>query len=298
MNTEHQQLLDEFLDNIWLEAGVSKNTLSSYRSDLKAFAVFCETQSVSLMGADKLIFREYLAMRHAEGFNARSTARFLSCARRLYRWLLAANRIKHDPTIHIDNPKASKPLPSSLTEEDVERLINAPDTNTTLGLRDRAMIEVLYASGLRVTELVSLEMTSLNLSQGVVRVMGKGSKERLVPVGESAMDWVQKYVDEAREVLTRGNTTDIIFLSQQGQQMTRQTFWHRLKKMAFEAGIRAKISPHTLRHAFATHLLNHGADLRVVQMLLGHSDVATTTIYTHIANARLEALYHEHHPRA
>lgn len=298
MNNEHKLQLDEFLDNLWLEAGVSKNTLSSYRADLKAFAQFCEKASGSLLGADKHTLRAYLAMRHAEGFSARSTARFLSCARRFYRWHLSAGRLTQDPTVHIDNPKAAKPLPSTLSEEDVEKLINAPDTNTTLGLRDRAMIEVLYASGLRVSELVSLEMTSVNLSQGIVRVMGKGSKERLVPLGESAMEWVEKYIEQAREALSRGNLTDIVFLSQQGQKMTRQTFWHRLKKMAFEAGVRAKLSPHTLRHAFATHLLNHGADLRVVQMLLGHSDVATTTIYTHIANARLEALYHEHHPRA
>lgn len=298
MNNENQALVNEFLDNIWLESGVSQNTLSAYRTDLKLFVDFLEKRSKSLLKVSRSNLQDYLAYRVEQGLKARSTARFLSCARRLYRWLLSLKRISKDPTLNIDSPKSGKPLPSSLSEEDVEKLLNASDTRTILGLRDRAMLEVLYATGLRVTELISLELTSVNFNQGAVRVIGKGDKERLVPLGESAAEWLQQYMDDARESLTLGNITDVIFLSQQGQKMTRQTFWHRIKKMAFDAGVKAKISPHTLRHAFATHLLNHGADLRVVQMLLGHSDVATTTIYTHIANARLEALYKDHHPRA
>lgn len=298
MNSENQQILDEFLDNLWLESGVSKNTLVSYRFDLKAMAEFMESKKIRLISVDLNSLRDYLGHRHQLGLSARSTSRTLASIRRFYRYLLALNQIRKDPSVSLENPKASKPLPSSLSEKDVDKLLNAPDINTALGLRDRAMLEVLYATGLRVTELISLDINSINLSQGVVRVIGKGNKERLVPMGEDSLDWLKKYMDSARASLSQGYLSDTVFLSQQGQQMTRQTFWVRIKKMAEESGVKARISPHTLRHAFATHLLNHGADLRVVQMLLGHSDVATTTIYTHIANARLEALYQEHHPRA
>lgn len=298
MLNKNWDIVSEFLDNIWLESGLSQNTLSAYRMDLKQFVDFLEKQSKSLLEVDRACLQAYLAYRVDKGLKARSTARFLSCTRRLYQWLLSLGRVKKDPTLNIDNPKSAKPLPSSLSEEDVEKLLAAPDLSTTLGLRDRAMLEVVYASGLRVTELISLEKTSVNLNQGVVRVVGKGDKERLVPLGDQAIDWLERYMNDARENLSAGHITDTVFLSQRGQQMTRQTFWHRIKLLAQKAGIHAKISPHTLRHAFATHLLNHGADLRVVQMLLGHSDVATTTIYTHIANARLESLYKDHHPRS
>ena len=298
MNLENQALIDQFLDALWLESGVSKNTLSSYRSDLKALAEFVEKKRVGLLKVKLDLLKAYLAQRHREGLSARSTARFLASARRFYRWLLSIRQIQKDPSVSLENPKMAKPLPASLSEEDVMRLIEAPDINSTLGLRDRAMLEVLYATGLRVSELIGLEINSVNLSQGVVRVMGKGSKERLVPMGDEALEWLNKYINNSRVGLAQGVISDDLFISQQGKKMTRQAFWHRIKKMAQEAGIRSCISPHTLRHAFATHLLNHGADLRVVQMLLGHSDVATTTIYTHIANARLEALYHQHHPRA
>ena len=298
MNQENQQIIDEFLDALWLESGVSKNTLVSYRFDLKALADFAEKHQVSLALVNLGLLKEYLAHRFHIGLSARSTSRMLASIRRFYRWLLNIHRINKDPSISLENPKAAKPLPTSLSEQDVNKLLEAPNVGTDLGLRDRAMLEVLYATGLRVTELISLDINGINLSQGIVRVMGKGSKERLVPMGDEALDWLNKYLDHARVNLAQGYLSETVFLSRQGAQMTRQTFWHRIKKMAEQAGIRTRISPHTLRHAFATHLLNHGADLRVVQMLLGHSDVATTTIYTHIANARLEALYQEHHPRA
>ncbi len=298
MNLENQQIIDEFLDVLWLESGVSKNTLESYRFDLKALADFAEKKQANLISVNLILLKDFLAHRYHLGLAARSTSRMLASIRRFFRWLLNDHRIHKDPSISLENPKATKPLPSSLSEEDVNKLLEAPDINTEIGLRDRAMLEVLYAAGLRVSELINLDMNSISLSQGVVRVMGKGSKERLVPLGDEALDWLNKYLDNARASLSRGYLSDTVFLSQQGQVMTRQAFWHRIKKMAEQAGIRARISPHTLRHAFATHLLNHGADLRVVQLLLGHSDVATTTIYTHIANARLEALYQEHHPRA
>ncbi len=298
MNSENQQMIDQFLDHLWLESGVSKNTLVSYRFDLKAMAEFMEVNKIKLVSVELKDLKNYLGHRYQLGLTARSTSRTLASIRRFYRYLLSFNQIRKDPSVSIENPKAAKPLPSSLSEQDVDKLLNSPDVNTDLGLRDRAMLEVLYATGLRVTELISLDINSINISQGIVRVMGKGSKERLVPMGEDSLDWLKKYMDSARVNLSKGYLSDTVFLSQQGQKMTRQTFWHRIKKMAEESGVKARISPHTLRHAFATHLLNHGADLRVVQMLLGHSDVATTTIYTHIANARLEALYQEHHPRA
>jgi integrase/recombinase XerD len=230
--------------------------------------------------------------------HARSTARFLSCARRFYRWLLQSEKITTDPTLNIESPKLGRSLPKTLSEQDVEALLNAPDISTAIGIRDRAMLEVLYASGLRITELVTLDLNSVNIRQGVIRVMGKGSKERLVPIGEDALDWVTKYLEQARAELLGGKVASVLFVSQHAKGMTRQTFWHRLKVYAGLAHISSTLSPHILRHAFATHLLNHGADLRVVQMLLGHSDVSTTTIYTHVAKARLQALYKQHHPRA
>jgi integrase/recombinase XerD len=232
------------------------------------------------------------------GIKARSTARALSCLRSFYRYLLREKVIKVDPTLRIENPKLGRPLPDSLTESDVERLLAAPDLTTPIGIRDRAMLEVLYACGLRVTELVSLRLTDMNLRQGVLRVMGKGSKERLVPLGEEAISWLQQFIQDSRDELLKKNLSeDVVFPSNQGKMMTRQTFWHRIKIHAQDAGIKKKLSPHTLRHAFATHLVNHGADLRVVQLLLGHSDLSTTQIYTHIAQQRMKELHAEHHPR-
>ncbi|MDO8954888.1 MAG: site-specific tyrosine recombinase XerD [Gammaproteobacteria bacterium] len=291
-------IIDSFTDAIWLEQGLSRNTLSAYRSDLRDFAKWLLTVNSSLIQVQQADISDYLGYRYQKGVHARSTARFLSCARRFYRWLLQEERIKTDPTLNIESPKLGRPLPKTLSEQDVEALLNAPDLSSAIGLRDRAMLEVLYASGLRITELVSLDLNSINMRQGVIRVMGKGSKERLVPIGEEALEWVDSYMQSARAELLGLKNSSVLFVSQHAKGMARQTFWHRLKYYAGVAHIQTSLSPHTLRHAFATHLLNHGADLRVVQMLLGHSDVSTTTIYTHVAKARLQALYKEHHPRA
>jgi integrase/recombinase XerD len=296
MSIQNEELAEKFLDSLWLEKGLSQNTLESYRRDLSAFNQWLNEKA--LVSVRRQHLTQYLSHRMKRGINARSTARALSCLRGLYRYLLRENTIKEDPTLRIDNPKLGRPLPDSLTETDVEKLLFAPNVTTTIGLRDRAMLEVLYASGLRVTELVTLKLTDINLRQGVVRVMGKGSKERLVPLGEEAISWLQKYLDGARrDLLKKTLHEDVVFPSTHGKQMTRQTFWHRIKQYAQTAGIAKQLSPHTIRHAFATHLLNHGADLRVVQLLLGHSDLSTTQIYTHVAQHRLKQLHKVHHPR-
>ena len=277
---------------------MSQNTLDSYQRDLKALTKWLDESNRSLQSVRREDLLKYLADRMGSGIKARSTARALSCLRSFYRYLLREKVIKVDPTLRIDNPKLGRPLPDSLTESDVERLLAAPDLTTPIGIRDRAMLEVLYACGLRVTELVSLRLTDMNLRQGVLRVMGKGSKERLVPLGEEAISWLQQFIQDSRDELLKKNLSeDVVFPSNQGKMMTRQTFWHRIKIHAQDAGIKKKLSPHTLRHAFATHLVNHGADLRVVQLLLGHSDLSTTQIYTHIAQQRMKELHAEHHPR-
>lgn len=293
-----QNLIDKYIDSLWLEKGLSQNTLDSYQRDLKALTKWLDESNRSLQSVRREDILKYLADRMGSGIKARSTARALSCLRSFYRYLLREKVIKVDPTLRIDNPKLGRPLPDSLTESDVERLLAAPDLTTPIGIRDRAMLEVLYACGLRVTELVSLRLTDMNLRQGVLRVMGKGSKERLVPLGEEAISWLQQFIQESRDELLKKNLSeDVVFPSNQGKMMTRQTFWHRIKIHAQDAGIKKKLSPHTLRHAFATHLVNHGADLRVVQLLLGHSDLSTTQIYTHIAQHRMKELHAEHHPR-
>ena len=277
---------------------MSQNTLDSYQRDLKALTKWLDESNRSLQSVRREDLLKYLADRMGSGIKARSTARALSCLRSFYRYLLREKVIKVDPTLRIENPKLGRPLPDSLTESDVERLLAAPDLTTPIGIRDRAMLEVLYACGLRVTELVSLRLTDMNLRQGVLRVMGKGSKERLVPLGEEAISWLQQFIQDSRDELLKKNLSeDVVFPSNQGKMMTRQTFWHRIKIHAQDAGIKKKLSPHTLRHAFATHLVNHGADLRVVQLLLGHSDLSTTQIYTHIAQQRMKELHAEHHPR-
>jgi integrase/recombinase XerD len=293
-----QNLIDKYIDSLWLEKGLSQNTLDSYQRDLKALTKWLDESNRSLQSVRREDLLKYLADRMGSGIKARSTARALSCLRSFYRYLLREKVIKVDPTLRIDNPKLGRPLPDSLTESDVERLLAAPDLTTPIGIRDRAMLEVLYACGLRVTELVSLRLTDMNLRQGVLRVMGKGSKERLVPLGEEALSWLQRFIQDSRDELLKKNLSeDVVFPSNQGKMMTRQTFWHRIKIHAQDAGIKKKLSPHTLRHAFATHLVNHGADLRVVQLLLGHSDLSTTQIYTHIAQQRMKELHAEHHPR-
>jgi integrase/recombinase XerD len=293
-----QNLIDKYIDSLWLEKGLSQNTLDSYQRDLKALTKWLDESNRSLQSVRREDLLKYLADRMGSGIKARSTARALSCLRSFYRYLLREKVIKVDPTLRIDNPKLGRPLPDSLTESDVERLLAAPDLTTPIGIRDRAMLEVLYACGLRVTELVSLRLTDMNLRQGVLRVMGKGSKERLVPLGEEAISWLQQFIQDSRDELLKKNLSeDVVFPSNQGKMMTRQTFWHRIKIHAQDAGIKKKLSPHTLRHAFATHLVNHGADLRVVQLLLGHSDLSTTQIYTHIAQQRMKELHAEHQPR-
>lgn len=289
-------LLDQYIDSLWLEKGLSRNTLDSYQRDLDAFRVWLDGRDLTRVKRQD--FPGYLSYRMSKGISARSTARALSCLRGFYRYLLRENRITEDPTLQLENPKLTPPLPDSLTEREVEALLAAPDTSSPIGFRDRTMFEVLYACGLRVSELVGLRLTDINLRQGVVRVMGKGSKERLVPLGEEAINWLERYIQEMRPELLKHNLgEDVVFPSSHGKVMTRQTFWHRIKSHAERAGIRRKISPHTLRHAFATHLVNHGADLRVVQLLLGHSDLSTTQIYTHIAKQRLKSLHEAHHPR-
>lgn len=295
MPDNNQQLIERYLDAVWMEKGLSDNSLSAYRRDLHKFSQWLKEQSLLLVASHQV--QSYLAFRQQQGASARSLARLLSCLRGFYRYQLRENAMSEDPTALIDNPKLGRPLPKSLTEQDVERLLAAPDLNEAIGLRDRTMLEVLYASGLRVTELVSLTIPQVNLRQGVVRVFGKGSKERLVPLGMEALNWLERYLRQARPDLLKGRQSDVLFPSKRGQMMTRQTFWHRIKQCAAIAGINKPLSPHTLRHAFATHLLNHGADLRVVQLLLGHSDLSTTQIYTHIANSRMKDLHAQHHPR-
>ncbi|RMR46957.1 Tyrosine recombinase XerD [Pseudomonas syringae pv. apii] len=290
-------LIDRFLDALWLEKGLSDNTRDAYRSDLALFNGWLQERNVDLISAGREVILDHLAWRVDNAYKPRSTARFLSGARGFYRYLLREKLIAVDPTLQIDMPQLGKPLPKSLSEADVEALLAAPDLSEPIGERDRAMLEVLYACGLRVTELISLTLEQVNLRQGVLRVMGKGSKERLVPMGEESIVWVERYLRGARDELLGGKPSDVLFPSTRGDQMTRQTFWHRIKHQATVAGIGKSLSPHTLRHAFATHLLNHGADLRVVQMLLGHSDLSTTQIYTHVARARLQEMHARHHPR-
>lgn len=290
-------LIDQFLDALWMEKGLSEHSRSAYRSDLAHFNGWLQERGLNLPDIARDVLLDHLAWRLEQKYVARSTARFLSAVRGFYRYLLRENLIATDPTLQVEMPQLGRPLPKSLSEADVEALLDAPQVADAIGLRDRAMLEVLYACGLRVTELISLTLEQVNLRQGVLRVFGKGSKERLVPMGEEAIAWIERYMRQARGELLGGQPSDVLFPSSRGEQMTRQTFWHRIKRHAKVAGISKTLSPHTLRHAFATHLLNHGADLRVVQMLLGHSDLSTTQIYTHIARARLQELHARHHPR-
>ncbi len=290
-------LIERFLDALWLERGLSANTLAAYRSDLVKLAEWLRGKGLCLVDAGREQLQRYLAEQHSRGVQARTTARFLSTIRRLYQYLVREEVIETDPSARIDAPKLGRPLPKSLTEEDVEALMAAPDTDTELGLRDRAMLEVLYATGLRVSELVGLCLSQVNLQQGLVRVIGKGNKERLVPLGDEAVEWLERYFRHGRSLLLAEVGSDAVFPSKRGSAITRQGFWQLIKRYADVAGIDKGLSPHTLRHAFATHLLNHGADLRVVQLLLGHSSLSTTQIYTHVARERLKRLHGQHHPR-
>jgi len=289
--------IDRFADALWMENGLSENTLAAYRRDLCGFAAWLADRQVALAEASPAELLGFLASQYRSGRALRSSARLLSSLRRFYRYLVREGRRKDDPTANIDSPKLDRPLPHTLSESEVEALLAAPETSAAVGLRDRAMLELLYASGLRVSELVSLDVDRINLAQGVVRVLGKGDKERLVPVGDEAVTWLQRYSKEARPELLRGKISNRLFVSRKCGSITRQAFWYRLREYALRSGIRGHLSPHTLRHAFATHLVNHGADLRVVQMLLGHSDLSTTQIYTHVARERLRQIHREHHPR-
>jgi len=295
----NQQLIDRFLDAIWSERGLSKHTLAAYRRDLQGLDKWLVEQQIpSLLSADRALLQQYIASRGQAGAKASTMARVLSSLRRFYRYQVRINTLEEEPTALIESPKLGRPLPVTISERQVDALIDAPDILDPIGLRDRAMLELIYATGLRVSELVGLEISQINLQQGVLRVMGKGSKERLVPMGDEAVEWIERYQLESRPLLMQGKgTSEHLFVTQRGSGMTRQAFWHLIKRYALVAHIHQKISPHTLRHAFATHLLNHGADLRVVQLLLGHNDLSTTQIYTHVAQARLQELHKKHHPR-
>lgn len=291
-------LIDLFLNELWLEKGLSENTVQSYRLDLTALCQWLELHQLTLTSLEPLDLQSFLGDRLEQGYKATSTARMLSALRQLFQYLYREKYRSDDPSAILSSPKLPSRLPKYLTEQQVSDLLNTPAVDDPLELRDKAMLELLYATGLRVTELVSLTIDSLNVSQGVVRVIGKGNKERIVPMGEEANYWVRQFVLYGRAMLLNGQSSDVLFPSRRGTQMTRQTFWHRIKHYAILADIDGNsLSPHVLRHAFATHLVNHGADLRVVQMLLGHSDLSTTQIYTHVAKERLKRLHEKFHPR-
>ncbi|MGQ8775773.1 site-specific tyrosine recombinase XerD [Serratia sp. NA_112.1] len=299
MQQQETALIEQFLDALWLERNLAENTLASYRLDLQALGAWLNQKNSSLLQAQALDLQAFLADRVEGGYKATSSARLLSAMRRLFQYLYRENMRADDPTALLASPKLPQRLPKDLSEAQVDALLKAPCVEQPLELRDKAMLEVLYATGLRVSELVGLTISDVSLRQGVVRVIGKGNKERLVPLGEEAVYWIENYLEHGRPWMVNDQALDVLFPSNRSQQMTRQTFWHRIKHYAILAGIDSeRLSPHVLRHAFATHLLNHGADLRVVQMLLGHSDLSTTQIYTHVATERLKQLHQQHHPRA
>ncbi|MBE3657997.1 site-specific tyrosine recombinase XerD [Vibrio navarrensis] len=299
INMQDFGLVEQFLDAMWMERGLAENTLASYRNDLMKLLQWMETSHYRLDFISLSGLQEYQAYLADLDYKQTSRARMLSAIRRLFQYLHREKIRADDPSALLISPKLPQRLPKDISEAQVDALLDAPDVNDPLELRDKAMLELLYATGLRVTELVSLTMENVSLRQGVVRVTGKGGKERLVPMGENAIDWLETFIKQGRPVLLGETTSDVVFPSQRARQMTRQTFWHRIKHYAVVAGIDTDhLSPHVLRHAFATHLLNYGADLRVVQMLLGHSDLSTTQIYTHVATERLKQIHSEHHPRA
>lgn len=296
---EDQLLIEQFLDTLWLERNLSKNTMDSYRLDLQALCFWLNTQKLNLISVQSLDLQSFLAERLEAGYKASSSARLLSVIKRIFQYFYREKIRPDDPSAILSSPKLPQRLPKDLSEAQVEALLQAPNVDLPIELRDKAMLEVLYATGLRVSELVGLTNGDVSLRQGLVRAIGKGDKERLVPLGEEAVYWVENYLTYGRPWLVNGRSVDALFPSSRSRQMTRQTFWHRIKYYAVIAGIDTEaLSPHVLRHAFATHLLNHGADLRVVQMLLGHSDLSTTQIYTHVATERLKRLHQQHHPRA
>ena len=292
-----EELVDRFLDAIWMERGLSKNTLGAYRADLMTLSRGLAAGDKVIDKAEKSDLLEFIAQRVEMGAKPRSTARQLSSFRRFFRYIMREGLRDTDPTAEIEMPRIGRSLPMSLSEDEVDSLLNAPNTDEPLGHRDRAMLEVLYATGLRVSELINLKQSQINFNQGVLRIIGKGDRERMIPLGEEAQHWIKEFVNGPRMEILLERQTDYLFPTRRGDRMTRQAFWHIIKRYADKAGVRQKLSPHSLRHAFATHLLNRGADLRVVQMLLGHSDLSTTQIYTHVARERLKELHAEHHPR-
>ena len=307
MNNDHKriikkiplkdEIIDEFIDHLWLEDGLSKNTLNSYRFDLELFSGWLtKILQKNILDVSQADIQQYLSFKFPTS-KSRSISRLLTTLRRLFRYLLRENKVKIDPTLEIMSPKIPKSLPKSLSEEEVELLLNAPNIKNFSGLRDKAMLELLYACGLRVSELVNILLTELSMTDGIIRITGKGSKTRLVPMGEEAVDWIKKYIDEGRKNILKLKTSKYLFVTIRGSAMTRQAFWYLIKRYSIIAEIKKPMSPHILRHAFATHLINHGADLRVVQMLLGHSDISTTQIYTHVARERLKNIHEHHHPR-
>ena len=290
-------IIERFLDAIWMERGLSDNTLDAYRADLLALDQRLKGRNVRIVEASKADLLDYISWRVEGGAKPRSTARQLSSFRRFYRYLLREGVIAEDCTADIAMPKIGRTLPQSLSEDEVDALLAAPNVSEPLGNRDRAMLELLYATGVRVSELINLKMSQMNLNQGVIRIVGKGNRERLIPFGDEAQDWLREFIDGARIEILLERQTDYLFPTRRGDRMTRQAFWHIIKRYAKKAGVQKKLSPHTVRHAFATHLLNNGADLRVIQLLLGHSDVSTTQIYTHVARQRMKELHSQHHPR-
>ena len=290
-------LIDQFLDWIWLESGLSQHTITAYRTDLRLYSKWLAKRHTRLSKASRSDLLAYLSFRMENGVQSRTVARFLSTMKRYYQYALAQKWLTTNPVKDVVMPKTMRHLPKVISEQEVEKLLGAADARTPYGLRDRAMLETLYATGLRVSELVNLSLAEINLQAGIVRVTGKGNKQRLVPMGEESIDWVAQYLDTGRPDLLRKKITDAVFLSSRGTAMSRQAFWQIIKKYAALIGLKSDLSPHTLRHAFATHLINHGADLRTTQMLLGHSDLSTTQIYTHVAKERLKSLHAKHHPR-
>ena len=292
-----EEFVDKFLDAIWMERGLSQNTLGAYRADLMTLARGLAEKQKSIDVADKADLLAFIAGRVEGGAKPRSTARQLSSFRRFFRYIMREGMRDTDPTADIEMPRIGRSLPKTLTEDEVETLLSAPNTDEPLGHRDRAMLELLYATGLRVSELINLTQSQINFNQGVLRIVGKGDRERLIPLGDESQRWLKDFIDGPRMEILLERQTDYLFPTRRGDRMTRQAFWHIIKRYAQKAGVRKKMSPHSLRHAFATHLLNRGADLRVVQLLLGHSDLSTTQIYTHVARERLKDLHGEHHPR-
>jgi integrase/recombinase XerD len=295
--TDSEELVDRFLDAIWVERGLSANTIGAYRADLMTLWRGLSERNIAIEEAQKADLLDFIARRVKSGAKPRSTARQLSSYRRFFRYIMREGLRDTDPTADIDMPRIGRSLPKSLTEDEVDALLQAPQTDESLGHRDRAMLELLYATGLRVSELISLKQSQVNFNQGVLRIIGKGDRERLIPLGDEAQRWLKNFIDGPRMEILLERQTDYLFPTRRGDRMTRQAFWHIIKRYAQKAGIEKKLSPHSLRHAFATHLLNRGADLRVVQLLLGHSDLSTTQIYTHVARERLKDLHGRHHPR-